>query len=212
VTVLYTPLDIKVGPFDEQKLIEWFNINKIYEPDYWVFKDGRHEWALAGASQPVDNWQRIKPYEDWLAQKFTESDNALLHFAPGFAEAFPALVAVIDQMPFKEIGAIGLLKQLIEIEPHTDTHDPTQPNEPSRCMMFLTDPNENTFYIDGHDPVKIHPDYRAFAFNNKATKHGALPPKGVKILMSVVGILDHDAHDELIARSVNKFPQWVTVD
>jgi hypothetical protein len=212
VTVLYTPLDIKVEPFNEHNLIEWFNANKIYEPDYWVFKDGRHEWALAAASQPVENWQRIKPYEDWLAQKFVESDNALLHFAPGFAEAFPALIDAINQMPFKEIGAVGLLKQLIEIAPHTDTHDPTQPIEPSRCMMFLTDPTQNTFYIEGHAPVKIHPEYRAFAFNNMAAKHGALPPKGVKILMSVVGILDHEKHAALIDQSLTKFQDWVIFD
>jgi hypothetical protein len=207
--ILYTPLDITIEPFNETDLIEWFNCNKIDEPDYWVFKEGRHEWTLAGASQPVSNWQRIKPYEDWLAQKFVESNNAALHFAPGFAEAFPALVNVVHQLPFKEIGAVGLLKQLIEIDPHTDTPDPTNPDEPSRCMMFLTETSENTFYIEGHDPVRIHPEYRAFAFNNTAAKHGALPPRGVKILMSIVGILDHEAHKQLIQRSVNKFPEWI---
>jgi hypothetical protein len=212
MTVLYTPLDIEVEPFESHAVIDWFDANKIDEPDYWVFKEGRHEWALAGASQPVNDWTKIKPYEDWLAQKFEPSTDAELHFAPGFESALPQIVAAIRQMPFKEIGAVGLLKQLIEIDPHTDTHDPSNPTEPSRIMMFLTEPSENTFYMLDQDQVKlahIHPEYRAFAFNNNAAKHGALPPKDVKILLSVVGILDHAQHQELIERSVAKFADLV---
>lgn len=207
MTILYTPLDIKFEMPDQQALLDWFFANQIDEPDYWVFKEGRHEWALAAASQPVDDWTKIKPYEDWLAQKFTESKGAELRFAPGF-EQFTGLVEAIKQMPFKEIGAVGLLRQLIYIEPHTDTKDITRPKEPCRYMIFLTDPYENTFFIDD-ELVKIHPDYRAFAFNNTDAKHGAHAPHGVKILISVVGILDHERHEEMIARSVAKFPEYV---
>lgn len=215
MTVLYTPLDIKVEPFDEQRLIDWFDENKIDEPDYWVFKEGRHEWALAAASQPVENWQRIKPYEDWLAQGHQQSPDAKLEFAPGFATQFPGLVKAIRQLPFIEIGAVGLLKQLKAIEPHVDTFDPTDPIEPRRYMMYLTAPNENTFYVqqDGTNVnVPINPEYRAFAFNSTDTKHGADFPVGTKILMSIVGILDQEKHEELIAKSLTKFPDWVILD
>lgn len=207
MTVLYTPLDIEFEMPDQAELESWFFANQIDEPDYWVFRDGRHQWALAAASQPVQDWTKIKPYEDWLAQEFQESEGAQLHFAPGF-EQFTGLVDAIKQMPFKEIGAVGLLRQLIYIEPHTDTRDITYPKEPCRYMIFLTDPAENTFYIDD-ELVKIHPEYRAFAFNNTDAKHGAYAPHGVKILISVVGILDHEQHEKLVDRSVRRFRDFV---
>jgi len=124
---------------------------------------------------------------------------------------FPGLVDCIMQLPFVEIGAVGLLKQLKEIEPHVDTFDPTMPTEPRRYLVLLTPPAENTFYIlknDIPEVVPVHPDYRAFAFNSTDTTHGAIAPSGIKILMSVVGILDHDAHAALITRSMDKFKEW----
>ena len=208
MTVLYTPLDIEFTMPPVEDIYKWFDANKIYDPEFWVFKEGRHDWALAAASHVPENWQRIKPYEDWLAQDHKWSENAELVFAPGFEESLPGLAQAIRSMPFLEIGAVGLLKQKKEIEPHTDTKDPTNPKEPRRYMMYLTDIETNTFYVDDK-LINIHPDYRAFAFNNTDAKHGAFPPRDDKILMSVVGILDQEWHEELIARSVAKFPDYV---
>lgn len=215
MTILYTPIDIPDVKIDQVKLLEWFHENKIYDPEFWVFKDGRHEWALAAASQTPENWKRIKPYEDWLEQDHKPSEGAKLQFAPQFEETFPDLARAIRAMPFKEIGAVGLLKQLKYIEPHRDTKDPNNPQEPRRYMIYLTDPNENTFFMtDRYDEehvydLKINPDYPVFAFNNTDVKHGAQPPKGDKILISVVGIIDEERHEELIRRSVAKFEDWV---
>lgn len=212
MTILYTPLDIKFDMPSYDDIIDWFDNNKIYDPDFWVFKEGRHEWALCAASHEPENWQRIKPYNDWLAQDHKESEGAKLRFAPHFCERLPGLVEAIKQMPFKEIGAVGMLKQLKNIEPHVDTYDPTLPLEPRRYMIYLTDPSQNTFYIEDQMHCimpEIHDTYRAFAFNSTDVKHGATPPNDVKILMSVVGILDHDRHNEMIERSVSKFGDYV---
>jgi hypothetical protein len=211
--ILYTPLDIEFTPPSYDVVDAWFEANKIYDPEFWVFKEGRHNWAIAALSHVPERWDRIAPYERWMAQEFKQSEGAKLNFAPGFEAALPGLAHAVRQMPFLEIGAVGLLKQKKEIEPHRDTWNPTKPMEPSRYMIYVTDPFDNTFYMEDVDGSKhlvtIHPEYRAFAFTNTLVKHGAFPPRANKILISVVGILDQPRHEELVNRSVAKFGDYV---
>lgn len=213
--VLYTPIDIPNVSCNVERMLDWFEENKIYDPEFWVFKDGRHEWALAAASHEPENWKRIKAYEDWLEQDHKPSEGAELVFAPGFEDACPEIARAIRTLPFVEIGAVGLLKQLKYIEPHRDTKDPNEPTEPRRYMIYLTDPAKNTFFLtDRFDEeqryeVKINPDYPVFAFNNTDAKHGADAPLDTKILISVVGIIDEERHVDLINRSTQKFGDWV---
>lgn len=214
--VAYTPLDIKFSIPEVNDVIKWFDANRIQEDDFWVFKDERHEWAIVACREQVQNWRSIDPYTKWIDSKFQMLPVTRLIFAPGFEKLFPELVTVIKKLPFKQIGVAGFLKQLSNIEPHIDTFDLTKPNEPARYLIYITNHDENTFYMETLSgqrlDIDIHPHYRAFAFNNVDFKHGAETPHKTKILLSVVGILDHDKHDELISRSIRKFKDYVVID
>ena len=212
MALLYLPLDLDFDIPSPSKVIDWFDRNKIDDPEFWVFKEGRHEWALTATNHEPERWDRIKPYTDWLDQQHQPRGNSELTFNPSFVEEFPELVQAIRQLPFIEIGAAGMLKQLKTIDPHTDTPDPTNPLEPRRYMFYLTEPDNNTFYVQKSSgeqvSIVLPPDGRAFVFNNNDALHGASKPNGVKILMSVVGILDHAAHDDMIERSINRYGDY----
>jgi hypothetical protein len=216
MALLYLPLDIDFDIPSPSKVIDWFDRNKIYDPDFWVFKEGRHEWALTATNHTPSRWDRIEPYTDWLGQSHIPREDAMTTFNPSFAEEFPELVRAITQMPFIEIGAAGMLKQLKIIDPHTDTPDPTTPLEPRRYMFYLTEPEGNTFYLQkatGEQvSIQLPRTCRAFAFNSIDALHGATEPCGVKILLSVVGILDHTAHKDLIARSLARYGDYAIYD
>jgi hypothetical protein len=97
-----------------------------------------------------------------------------------------------------------MMRQLGEIDEHRDTYDPNEPQEPRRYLIYLTDPQHNTFWVRNGDQrrvVDIPDQTRVFAFNNSETTHGALPPTGEKILLSVVGIIDDVRHQALLERS-----------
>lgn len=141
MALLFLPLDINFICPPEQEIFEWFENNKILDLGDWNFRDGQHEWALVATGQPVTDWRSISAYASWQKQNYVYSSENKTKFAPGFAEKFPSIVSAIEQMPFKEIGAVGMLKQLAEIEEHRDTYDPNEPVEPRRYMIYLTNPS-----------------------------------------------------------------------
>ena len=96
--ILYTPLDIEFDPPAYADVDAWFESNKIYDPEFWVFKEGRHDWAIGALSHEPERWDRIAPYERWMAQEFQQSEGAKLRFAPGFEEALPGLADAVRQL------------------------------------------------------------------------------------------------------------------
>lgn len=209
----YTPLDIDFELPERSVVENWFNKNTIQEGTHWSIQDRYHEWALAACRVQPENWRSLAVYENWKKAPFINIKNAGLYFAPGFEETFPGLVKFLKESPFEQIGAAGFLKQLGPIELHRDTYDPTQPEEPRRYLVYITEPANNTFYlkdgVDGYEyNIKIHPKYRAFAFNNTDVLHGAREPIDNKILFSVIGTLNLDAHRKLIERSSSRFSDW----
>jgi hypothetical protein len=205
MTLLYTPIDIEFDLPDQDDIVEWFEQNRIEDLGEWNFRDGEHEWALVATGQPVSDWRSVAPYASWQAQGYQHNPNNMTRYAPGFTARFPGLFEAIERLPFREIGVVGMMRQLGEIDEHRDTYDPNEPQEPRRYLLYLTDPHHNTFWVRNGDQrrvVDIPDQTRVFAFNNSETTHGALPPTGEKILLSVVGIIDDARHQALLERSI----------
>ena len=216
MTVIYTPIDIKFDIPDETSLYEWFENNKVIYSDHWSISEGKHEWALLASREQPDDWSTLDVYEKWMKNPFVEIDNASVFFNPDINDKLESLKELILKLPFKQIGAAGLIKQKDEIELHRDTYDPTQPLEPRRYLALLTDVKKNTFYLknrfdDRKYNIKIHSEYRVFCFNNTDVLHGAYAPfsDNGKILLSVIGILDHEQHEKLLKKSIEKFHDYV---
>jgi len=209
--IVYTPIDIEFDMPSENALIEWFENNKVLDTDYWEYTENRHTWCFIAMRHMPSDWRRFNAWREWFNERVA-SNSTDLFFAPGFEELFPSLANAIRQLPFKEIGASGMLMQMGAVPPHRDTYDPDQPQEPRRYIIYITNPSDSTFYIQ-HGDVKIYPQidekYRCFAFNNTDVLHGADPTFKTKIILSTAGIIDQKKHNELLSRSIKKFSNKV---
>jgi hypothetical protein len=205
--ILYTPIDIPCPAPDLDKFEEWFDNNYILDEEYKKHLGEWHTYAAVALRINPDNWRTSEIIFDWVKQRHSVP-GAGLHFNPTFEIAFPELVSCIKQLPFKQIGAIAAMKQTGEVTEHVDSGCRPEGIEPKRYSVYLTDPKQNTFYINGNG-VKHYPkfdnNYRCFAFNNFETTHGADAPNGLKVIFIISGMLDEEKHAELIARSIEKF-------
>ena len=159
--------------------------------------------------QPAD-WRRYDA-EMWNNRR-AEGVNQGVLMHPGLEEAFPSIANCIRQLPFKQLTVSGMLYQMGEIPPHQDAYDIHDPSEPRRYTIYLTDPRYNTFYFSkaesGED--KIYPNLvtPCFAFNNTDVWHGAVATTRPKIILTTAGILDHDRHEALLKKSLDKYKDY----
>ena len=205
--ILYTPIDIEFDMPPEQDIIDWFHQHKIKDTDYWEFSENRHTWCYVALRQEPKSWYTYDAWLDWSKER-KAIDNTSLVVHPGFEDAFPGLAKCVRELPFDQIGTSGFIMQMGEIPAHQDAKTDHDASEPRRYIIYVTDPKHNTFYLE-HNGVKIYPDidekYRCFAFNNNDIQHGADPTDRTKILLSTVGVINDQKHNDLIARSVAKF-------
>ena len=214
MTILFTPIDIEINYPAPNTLLSWIDDNKIVDEEWWAIKAERHDWILAASRENNVDWRQTDTIVNWDNDRVYRPELPYVNINPSLTlnGIFPDLEKLLNALPFKQIGVAGFLRQLNEIPLHVDTPDHTNPMEPRRYLVYMTDLQYNTFYLnDGQRDynITLNDDYRVFAYNNTDIQHGARPPTGLKILLSVVGILDHDKHNELIQRSIAKFPNQV---
>jgi hypothetical protein len=215
--LIYVPVDIKVDLPDPLELTDFHNKYHILDKNYDDYKLGRHEYCLAGSRYSLDEPRKFPHvlFDDKDEWKNLHTDYEL-KWIPEFTERFPTLVEMVNQLPFKQIALVGWMRQFGPYGAHFDSSDPSFPMEPRRYNALLTDPAHNTFWMGNEEGPKYHatvdPKYPCFAFNNTDIKHGTDMVTGLKIVLGVMGVIDKEKHEELIARSVEKFSEraiWI---
>jgi hypothetical protein len=209
--LIYTQIDIPIQLPEVEDMNDFHFTHGVVNKDYEDIIQNRHEYTVACSRYPVDDW-RILPTAKYMDKSDWQksSESYLLNWNPDFLKRFPTLVNAILAAPFTEIAFAGWMRQIESYPAHTDSLDPLQPMEPRRYNILLTEPEHNTFWIEGTDGQEIRPinskEYPMFAFNNSDVKHGTKPITKFKLMMGIVGIINPTRHEELIARSVKKFP------
>jgi len=215
--LLYVPVDIEVDLPSTEDMLDYHHSHCIIDEDYEDIMQGRHVYCMVVSRYPFKDFRRW-PHEIFADKSLwkTSIDNYQLYWAPGFRERFPTLVNLIMQQPFEQIAMSGWMLQKGPYGAHHDSSDPTFPMEPRRYNALLTDPTHNTFWLGNNDNEKIYPQvdprYPCFAFNNADIKHGTDSITGLKIVLGTMGVIDHEKHEALIKRSVEKFPEkaiWI---
>ena len=215
--LIYAQIDIPIVLPDSKDMEDFHFTHGTLNKDYEDIIQNRHDYTVACSRYPVDNW-RILPTakymdkEDWKKS----SEEYKLNWSPDFVKRFPTLVDAILAAPFKEIAFAGWMRQINPYILHRDSHDQQQPMEPRRYNILLTEPEHNTFYMEDGQGGEVRPtssrEYPMFAFNNTDVLHGTKALTKFKLMMGIVGIIDKEKHEQLIHRSVNKFPEkaiWV---
>lgn len=208
MSLAYLPIDIPMPILDEKKILDWFENHKLLDTDYWEYQQSRHTWAMISTCKEPKDWRK---YDSTMWEnRRVESENHGVLFHPGFEETFPELANCIKQLPFKQLTVSGMLYQMGEIPTHRDAVDPHYPTEPRRYTIYLTNPEHNTFYVSKDETsekvlINVDPNYSCFVFNNTDVWHGALKNDRPKIILTTAGIIDNEKHQDLLARSLEKF-------
>lgn len=208
MNLAYTPIKIYCPIPDQALLLDWFHSHKLLDDDYWEYKENRHVWAKVVTSTEPKDWRRYDKIE-WDNRRIP-IQNPGLFFHPGFEETFPDIANCIRQLPFKQLSIGGMLYQLGEIPVHQDTYDINEPSEPRRYTIYLTNPDENTFYLSKDESsekiyIKVNKNYSCFVFNNSQMLHGASPKINEKIILTMAGIINNNKHVKLVEKSLNYF-------
>lgn len=150
---------------------------------------------------------------------------------PELAEACPRMMSnIIQHFPFSSLRLVRLWQSIVPIKPHREGN-PNQFQYPSEFRTMLHDTNTRpTFYMTpvmdhanaDSEPAKAEAKLNgrrhyvnvapgeSFIFNGETAYHGAeYDPGHHKILVIVKGDLDLDRYDDLMQRSVDRFPERV---
>lgn len=202
MTVLYTPIDLPELEFDREEFIKW------HESKRWVNRD----------NIAYDRKNFIAP---WLVSFAFHVDygwcNRFLKVIPNFQDI------LYNHTPYTDITYVNFLEQKIPCMLHQDVgsrpKDKTQ--EPGAYKAFMVYDAPLMYFqkgkdLDNLDEEKLyinHPNHltKWFSINNYDAFHAAdLPEPGQrKIIMTILGKLDHDKHQKILQRSLEKYKDHI---
>ena len=149
------------------------------------------------------------------------------HFVwdPAFVTAFPALCRWIEALPFTVLHGFDLVTQTADVRPHLDVFGLNNSQtmfarnralEPVFYRILFTGPDDDacrsrSFFVSREvdDPptyVELPDGASVIALTSSVAYHGATDRPGRKTTGVLYGVLDEQAHLELLARSLARRP------
>jgi len=197
-----------------------------------------HQHLLSGEEDLIDNESFIfvpvfirATEEEWVNPKVAmyhyenrwNSLNKPAKYLYNIDKIIPEIPYILNQLPYKELTMVYLLRQVGMVEPHYDTepgdiyYDKSEvsiKNEPHRINVLLSNHDQRNFFLsEFKDSERIFPKISAFrpcyAFSERYYWHGAEYTNPERYLLSVFGILDRDKHRAMIDESVKKWPEEI---
>jgi hypothetical protein len=209
--IVYTPVDIPCRVPSQDALVDYVKNNHMTN-----LQDTFGYTSLLAplvARHPVEDWRDAN---DVFADSGYElAKDHQLFFPAGVTALFPELFEILYKLPYKQIIGAALSLHTNYLAPHNDDIDITKPASPERYNILLTPHyGQDSFFLCREiEGPRVYPtilkDYPVYAFNNKDIYHGADTVLDNRVIMICSGILDNDKHQELIARSVEKFKDYV---
>ena len=207
--IVYTPLDIKFT------LPVYSDVLKYVEENYVVGLEeytGYTNW-LCPIATPFPAIDYRDPTQVFSPKELTEFKQ--INFVPGILKKFPELQTIINSLPYKILYGVLFNLHRFPLTAHSDTLIDNDPPELERINILISPHyGAKSFFLqrtpesDPIYPVTLQ-EYPAYAFNDTIMQHGADPVLENRIIIVFIGILDKEKHQELIARSVEKFKEYV---
>lgn len=207
--IVYTPIDLPCRIPDRKKLTDYTIDNHITNLTYTSML------CAVASRNPVKDWRDAREVFPDSDQGYDLRDDPRVYYAPGFEETFPELVEFIGLLPYKQLIGAALNMHTNYLPAHQDDRDITGAASPERYNVLLTPHyGQDSFFIArSENSEKIYPKILeqapVYAFNNKDIYHGADVVLDNRIILVCAGIIDHDQHQQLIDRSVEKFSDYV---
>lgn len=220
MAIAYAPLNIDVRLPDISKIKKYFD---------------EHQHVLSGNADLIDNDAFIfvpvfirASEQEWIDPKiamhhYQNRWNTLekpAKYLYDIDKIIPEIPDILNQLPYKELTMVYLLRQSGYVNPHYDSepgdvyNDNSEisiKNEPHRINVLLSNHEDPNFFVsEFKDSEKIFPKITAsrpcYAFAERYYWHGAEYTKPERYLLSVFGILDREKHRAMIDESVKLWP------
>lgn len=195
--LIFVPLDLPKIEFDRATLEQWYDSNKTRGMEEYVASIG-YPWNVV-----------------WL-----RDEDRGLEWHVNIEEIFPNLMTTMALLPHMIFRKVYILEQVIDVAPHRDvSREDDLGLGPSTYRSMLINDDPETFYYykgteKGPTDTPIFPKFPEermwFCHNNYTSRHGAFLPKppNRKLIFCVWGHVQRKAHEDLIARSYEKYKEW----
>jgi hypothetical protein len=210
----YIPIDHPLPNYDKEKFFQWFEQNKADQRNHSV------GWYTY---QPRINWNCGPLGVTQVSHMYTFDDN--WHWKSEFTQGFPEIVAHIEQLPFKKLAYVSLTQNFSAIPPHRDItpkfkmHENDfslavemfERNEPALYRIVYYGDSSNYFFVGSPENrvyTRLPASTGTFAMGGVNAYHGTEMSPQPKILAFVTGLLDEEKHQDLVARSYEKYKEY----
>jgi len=219
MSIAFLPITIDVRLPNEELLLEFCKQYKIRT----TAKDGHSSWwdftpvLMRATEEEVYDANKLK---DILANRY----NAGLgtpRYLNNIDKLFPEIPYMLEQLPYKELTLVTIMKQMKPVDYHTDTNDfdihldPTEVAyelEPKRYNILLNkhEYQDCLFVADQIGGTKIYPripkERPCHVIPDRVHAHGADYCGPDKLMLCVIGgILDRELHQTMIQDSLTKY-------
>lgn len=218
MTIAFLPIDIDVRLPDEQKLIEFCDRTKIPDiTDTTVNTIKFWDKIPVAGRLKSEQWYNVDDMRYTLFNRYTP-ELAPVEYANNIDKLFPEIPYMLEQLPFKELSVVTMLRQREYVPHHTDNQvydiivDPSEvaiEMEPRRYNILLTKHDYKSFFVsDTQDSEKMYPvitkEQPCHAICEQYHWHGADYAGPDKIMLCVFGILDRPKHLQMIKENLER--------
>ena len=196
MVLMYTPIDLPEMKVDRDKFIKWHESKRKRNQDNIAYstKDFIAPWLVSFAFHKDYGWC-----------------NRFLKVIPNFQDI------LYNHLPYNDVVYVNFLEQKIPCQLHQDVGSrPDKEDEPGSYKAFMVYDKPLMYFQekrDVEDKIYInHPNHltKWFAINNYDALHAADLPKSPdrKIIMTILGKLNKEKHQEILKRSLEKYKDY----
>ncbi len=193
---MYTPIDLPEMKVDRDEFIKWHESKRKRNQDNIAYstKDFIAPWLVSFAFHKDYGWC-----------------NRFLKVIPNFQDI------LYNHLPYNDVVYVNFLEQKIPCQLHQDVGSrPDKEDEPGSYKAFMVYDKPLMYFQekrDVEDKIYInHPNHltKWFAINNYDALHAADLPKSPdrKIIMTILGKLNKEKHQEILKRSLEKYKDY----
>ena len=196
MVLMYTPIDLPEMKVDRDEFIKWHESKRKRNQDNIAYstKDFIAPWLVSFAFHKDYGWC-----------------NRFLKVIPNFQDI------LYNHLPYNDVVYVNFLEQKIPCQLHQDVGSrPDKEDEPGSYKAFMVYDKPLMYFQekrDVEDKIYInHPNHltKWFAINNYDALHAADLPKSPdrKIIMTILGKLNKEKHQEILTRSLEKYKDY----
>lgn len=225
--IAYVPADLPKLPYSEEEYWNFFYKNNLAD----VTNSNRMlDYCLLTYTELSDEEKETGKdgfnNEEYTAYKY-DVDRTWL-WKDEIKQKLPKLVEFIEALPLRKLTFITMIANVNLVESHQDFayrswngdsmkkfQKEIKGFEPASYRLLLAGNRTESFFVSPDETennaicVTIPKETDTFFLNVADSYHGGFPTKQRKLMCFIAGFIDFEEHKKLLARSIDKFSEYI---